>query len=85
MTYEKSEWRETVEGEPCPTCDAPSGSPCLTRNGHLTSQPHAGRYYRVNRCPHCGVMVPMAGELCDRCALIRSLETERASHHRRTT
>jgi hypothetical protein len=46
--------------------------------------PHAGRTREGPRCPRCGVLQDWeveVGGLCRHCALIRSLEVERATKH----
>jgi hypothetical protein len=80
-------WLAAVHTYPCPTCAAAPGEPCRTSSGREASQPHAARGDTEHRCKSCHVLLPNgqdpADTLCDRCKLVRSLETERATYHRR--
>ena len=85
-THEKAPWRVVFESYPCPTCGVPSGVSCRTVTGHVAGIPHAERTRLADRCPRCGAIVGNQadpGGLCARCALVRSLEVERATKHRR--
>jgi ribosomal protein S27AE len=70
---------------PCPECGAAPGEDCTTVSGRRAGLPHAERTRHADRCPRCGVIVGAEepGQLCERCALVRSLEIERATHWRR--
>jgi len=85
VTHEKAAWRAVFESYPCPTCGVPKGASCRTTSGRVADIPHAERTRLANRCPRCGVIVSGddPGALCDRCALVRSLEVERATTHKR--
>ena len=80
-------WRHVVLSYPCHTCGAPAGQDCTTRLGRRSPTPHASRGRAADRCIRCGVLLEndhdAADVLCPHCALIRSLETERATHHQR--
>jgi len=86
MSHEKPAWRVVFLSYPCETCDAKPGEECETTGGKVSPYPHAARTRFGNRCPKCGIVIRAdsePGTLCDRCALIRALETERASYYRR--
>ena len=86
MTNEKAPWRVVFESYPCPACGVPAGTSCRTRTGHVADIPHADRTRLADRCPVCGVIVARDNDpagLCDRCALVRALEVERATTHKR--
>jgi hypothetical protein len=81
-------WLAAVMSYPCPTCEAEPNHPCITRNGTTASPPHIARGHQRPRCVVCQVLLPqgdMEGMLCDRCALVRSLELERMTRHQRST
>jgi hypothetical protein len=77
-------WLAAVLTYPCPTCDAPAGEPCHSRTGR-PAVPHAARSRQQHRCRICGTLLPdnPDSNLCGRCRLVRSLETERATYHQR--
>ena len=78
-------WRAAYLAYGCSTCNALPGEPCVTRAGKPTGF-HVNRMRLGERCPVCGVMVGIVdepGTLCDRCALVRALEVERATTYRR--
>jgi len=80
------QWRVVIESYPCPRCGAGPGKACRTAKGATTYIPHAARERVIDRCPLCGARIPagaLPGDLCERCALVRSLEVERATHYRR--
>jgi len=86
MTNQRATWRVVFESYPCPTCGVPAGASCRTTGGRVSNIPHAERTRLADRCPRCGVIVSRdynPGALCDRCALVRSLEVERATTHKR--
>jgi hypothetical protein len=80
-------WRVLFQTYPCPTCGADVGEECTTRGGNPAWVAHAARARHGARCPVCATLLPAEADpasLCDRCALVRSLEVERATrHHRR--
>jgi len=86
MPHTMATWRIILRSYPCDTCAAGPGEPCLTTTGHVT-QEHAARAQLVHHCPRCGTWVDadVPGSLCDRCRLLRDLNTERATTHKRTT
>ena len=80
-----STWRIILRSYACDTCGAGPGEPCMTPSGHQTAE-HVSRYDQLNRCPRCGAMLAAdapPGTYCDRCQLLRDLNTERAHYHRR--
>lgn len=86
MTTHRAPWRVVFETYPCPTCGAEAGHVCVTTGGRQADLPHAERTRLADRCPVCGVIVADRddpGALCPRCALVRALETERASTWKR--
>lgn len=86
MTREKAPWQLVFMSYPCPTCGAGPGERCTTTGGQAAGTPHADRTRHAQRCPKCGVIVSAEldpGRLCDRCALVRSLEVERATTWKR--
>lgn len=86
MTNQRAVWRVVFESYPCPTCGVPAGASCRTTSGRIAGLPHAARTAMANRCPRCGVIVGREndpGGLCDRCALVRALEVERATKWKR--
>lgn len=88
MVTPQADWRALLYSYPCPTCGAQPGDPCLTYNRKKAQTPHAARTRHGARCPRCNALIAwdsMPGDLCDHCALIRSLEVERATKHRRQT
>lgn len=80
-------WRAAVLSYECPKCGARAGQRCVTlRDGTPTEGTHVGRALGAFRCPRCGSRIAadsLPGDLCPRCALVRSLEVERVTHHRR--
>lgn len=82
-------WRAAILSWPCPTCSALPGQPCRTiRTGTPTKDTHVDRAMFAPRCPRCGSRIDVdsvAGDLCPRCALVRSLEVERSTHYQRRT
>jgi endogenous inhibitor of DNA gyrase (YacG/DUF329 family) len=88
MTRRRAPWRIVWLSYPCPTCNAAPGEPCLTTGGNEYRDCHADRTRHGQRCPRCGTVVSWddaPGTLCARCSLLRTLETERATKHRRRT
>lgn len=86
MTRAKATWQLVFLSYPCPTCGAAPGRECWTASGRKSSMPHAERTRHAQRCPRCGAHVSAEldpGKLCDRCALVRSLEIERATTWKR--
>jgi DNA-directed RNA polymerase subunit RPC12/RpoP len=81
----KAPWRLVLLSYPCPTCGAKPGEPCITTGGRVAAE-HADRARNADRCPKCGIWVGAEedpGTLCGRCALVRSLEIERATTWKR--
>lgn len=75
----RASWHLAFLAYPCPTCKAEPGEDCITTGGRWAF-PHSARTRQANRCPRCGeVVAGDPGALCDRCALVRSLEVERAT------
>lgn len=86
MTRAKAVWRLVFLSYPCPSCGAPPGRLCITTGGHEYAECHAARTRDAGRCPRCGTVVSAEldpGSLCDKCALVRSLEIERATTWKR--
>lgn len=84
----KAAWRLIRMSYPCPVCGAGPGDPCMTTAGNVYTECHAERSRQATRCAKCRAILSAEaepGDLCDRCALVRSLEVERATYHRRTT
>lgn len=81
----KAVWRLVFLSYPCPTCGAGPGEVCLTITGKPYAECHAERTRHANRCPRCGQITGAEdpGALCPKCALLRSLEIERATPYRR--
>jgi len=81
MPQRKATWREVAESFECPTCFAQPGEPCITIRGNR-SDPHSSRMTQASRCAKCGSRLRAGqddpGALCDRCQLLRDLNTERA-------
>jgi hypothetical protein len=75
-------WHVVFLSYPCPSCGAKPGEECITTGGRWAF-PHADRTRQANRCPSCGAVVGAEnpGALCDRCALVRALEVERATRY----
>lgn len=81
-------WRELVQSYPCLECGAGPGEPCVTKGGNSKYECHAIRSHVMDHCPKCGARMAadaQPGEVCDRCALVRRLEIERATYHQRRT
>jgi hypothetical protein len=86
MPQKRARWRLVYLSYPCPVCIAAPGEDCITATGKLKREVHADRARQGNRCPRCGALTSSdnePGQLCDRCELVRALEVERASYHRR--
>jgi ribosomal protein S27AE len=86
--YRRAAWRLIFITYPCPTCGAQPGEECRTETGHIYKQTHAARTRNGDRCPRCGTILmahEQPGTLCARCQLLRRLETERATTHKRKT
>lgn len=81
----KTLWRLVFLSYPCPTCGAAPGEVCLTTKGKPYYECHAERTRHANRCPRCGMITGAddPGALCERCALVRSLEIERSTTWKR--
>ena len=81
MPQSKAAWREWAQSYECPVCWAQPGEPCITVKGNRTD-PHASRTRATARCSKCGTPLHSGhdepGALCDRCQLLRDLNTERA-------
>ena len=80
-------WLAVFLSYPCPRCGAKPGEDCRTASRKRAPLPHAERTRNADRCPRCGVITAHhedPGALCPRCALVRSLEVERATKFRRT-
>jgi hypothetical protein len=87
MARRKASWRLVFLSYPCPTCGAAPGEVCITLAGRPYAECHAERTRNGARCPKCGTLVTAEadpGALCPRCALVRALEVERSTTHRRT-
>lgn len=85
MTYPP--WHLILRSYPCESCGAGPGQQCVTESGRPTME-HAARQHLVGRCPRCATWMDAdhaIGTLCDRCKLLRSLEIERHTTHRRRT
>jgi hypothetical protein len=88
MTRTRALWRAVYKQYPCPTCGAKRGEECTTRKGKPSSGMHVKRTQHGDRCPRCGADVTDAdlpGSYCAKCQLLRALEVERATLHRRVT
>lgn len=86
MTRGKAQWRLVFLSYPCPTCNAAPGEVCITTGGYPYAECHVERTRHAARCAHCGTHISAEsdpGALCDRCALVRALEIERATYHKR--
>jgi hypothetical protein len=90
MTDRRSGWRRIYESYACTYCGAGPGQRCLSL---VTKKPtmtiHMARVNAADRCAKCGTgmdadRVTEGANLCPRCALVRSLEVERATVHRRS-
>jgi len=83
-----STWRLILRSYPCRTCGAGPGDPCTTSGGREADLEHVDRQQHVGRCPRCATMMDAdwtPGALCPHCQLLRSLQVERYTHHRRST
>jgi DNA-directed RNA polymerase subunit RPC12/RpoP len=89
VTHLRAPWHGLLLTYPCPTCGAQPNEDCLTRSGNPAQQPHRERARDAARCPRCGQHVEHdvddPGAYCARCQLLRSLEIERVTRHRRLT
>jgi DNA-directed RNA polymerase subunit RPC12/RpoP len=89
VTHMRAPWVGLLLAYPCPTCGAQPSEDCVTRNGQPAQQPHTDRARNATRCPRCGQKlvsdVDDPGAYCSRCQLLRSLEIERVTRHRRRT
>jgi ribosomal protein S27AE len=88
MTNLRASWRLVFLTYPCPTCGADPGEECRTTGGRAYKQTHAARTRNGGRCPRCGTVLTHddePGTLCAKCQLLRRLEIERATRHRRVT
>lgn len=88
MTHVRAAWRAVYLTYPCPSCGADPGADCTTSSGKRADVVHAGRTQHSARCPRCSDVLAAddePGALCQRCRLLRSLEIERVTKHRRVT
>jgi len=88
MTTHRASWRLVFLTYPCPYCGAEPGDPCVTKTGKPWGDVHAARTDHGTRCPRCGTILAHdeePGTLCTKCQLLRRLEIERVTHHRRRT
>lgn len=86
--HTRASWRLVFLTYPCPTCGALPGQDCVTRTGRVYADVHGARTQHGTRCPRCGTTLAHEeepGTLCAKCALLRRLEIERATKHRRKT
>ena len=86
MAQRKAAWRLVFQSYRCPTCGAAPGEVCVTTGGRPYPECHAERTRNADRCPSCGTITGAdtePGALCPRCALVRSLEIERATTWKR--
>jgi hypothetical protein len=84
--HRRASWRLVFLTYPCPHCDAKAGEPCTTASGRRSDDVHGARTQHGNRCPRCGTVYAQdeePGTLCARCALLRRLEVERVTIHKR--
>jgi DNA-directed RNA polymerase subunit RPC12/RpoP len=88
MGKQRAAWRAVFLGYECPRCGAKPNEDCRSEGGKRQTMVHAARTRTADRCPRCGVHVGIDGEpgtYCQRCALLRALEIERVTKHRRVT
>jgi len=81
----RAPWHAMFLTYPCHTCGAEEGEECTTTNGKWAF-PHAARTRAAARCRICGEVTdgPNGPEsLCARHRLVRALEIERATTHKR--
>lgn len=86
MTQPPGTWHNILRSYPCEACDAGPGEPCVTASGRKSALEHSARQHLVGRCPRCSGMLDAdhpPGTLCPHCALVRSLNIERHTTHRR--
>lgn len=86
MATEKAPWHLTILSYPCPDCGAGPGQNCVTANGNPKTEEHVARARNGARCPKCNTRLgadSLPDDLCDKCALLRSLNVERATVYRR--
>lgn len=86
MTNRPGPWHLVLRSYPCEHCGAGPGEPCVTESGRKVALEHSARQQLTGRCPRCSAMLDAdhpPGTLCRHCALVRSLEVERHTHHRR--
>jgi len=88
VTARRASWRTVFLAYPCPHCGAQPGEDCVTATGHPYPDVHGARTDHGARCPRCGTVLmehEEPGTLCTKCQLLRRLEIERVSRHRRKT
>lgn len=86
MSRTRAAWRIVFLTYPCPTCGAAPTEDCLTASGKIYNDVHAERTRHAQRCPRCGTLIAAddePGSYCAKCSLLRQLEIERATYHRR--
>lgn len=86
MVTPRDPWRVLIETYPCPSCYAEPREACTTYAGGNTTTPHIARIRQIDRCPTCLARMPAGtepGDVCERCLVVRALEVERMTHHRR--
>ena len=86
MSKIRAPWRAVFLTYPCPTCGAKPSEECVTASGNVYADVHVARTEHGNRCPRCGAFIAAEddpGSLCPKCQLLRQLEIERATYHRR--
>lgn len=86
MPRTRASWRIVFLTYPCPTCGAAPTYDCVTANGKPYTDIHVERTRNANRCPRCGSLIAAddePGAYCPKCQLLRQLEVERATLHKR--